>query len=177
VTLVWVTGISGAGKSTVCDMLKSRGCVAVDADWEGYNRWVDRRTGAVAVDAPSPVPPEWTDDHAWEIDVDRVRALARRVEPGVAFLFGSVENERDAWDLFDAVVCIVVDDETVRHRLATRSTNDFGKHPDELAKILGWNQTVEETYRHFGATIVDGTQPPTVVADKVEAVATSFVRP
>jgi dephospho-CoA kinase len=30
--LVWVTGSSGVGKSTVCALLKSRGELAVDAD-------------------------------------------------------------------------------------------------------------------------------------------------
>jgi hypothetical protein len=46
VPLVWVTGNSGAGKSAVCALLKSLGELAVDADWEGYNHWVDRTSGA-----------------------------------------------------------------------------------------------------------------------------------
>jgi adenylate kinase family enzyme len=33
--LVWVTGTSGVGKSTACELLKARGALAVDADWEG----------------------------------------------------------------------------------------------------------------------------------------------
>lgn len=48
--LVWVTGNSGVGKSTVCTLLKSLGELAVDADWEGYNHWVDRTSGQVVVD-------------------------------------------------------------------------------------------------------------------------------
>ena len=32
--LVWVTGNAGAGKSTVCALLKARGELAVDADGE-----------------------------------------------------------------------------------------------------------------------------------------------
>jgi dephospho-CoA kinase len=37
VALVWVTGNSGVGKSTVCALLKSLGELAFDADWEGYS--------------------------------------------------------------------------------------------------------------------------------------------
>ena len=46
VALVWVTGNSGAGKSTVCAELQRRGELAVDADWEGYSHWVDRVSGS-----------------------------------------------------------------------------------------------------------------------------------
>ncbi|WP_173083207.1 hypothetical protein [Phytohabitans rumicis] len=38
----------------------------------------------------------------------------------IAFLCGSVENEADVRDLFDLVVCLVIDEDTLRHRLATR---------------------------------------------------------
>jgi hypothetical protein len=57
--LVWVTGGSGVGKSTVCALLKGRAEVAVDADWEGYSHWVDRVSGQVVTNPPDPVPPGW----------------------------------------------------------------------------------------------------------------------
>jgi dephospho-CoA kinase len=64
VTLVWVTGNSGAGKSTVCEFLKSSGQLAFDADWEGYSHWVDRAGGNVVADPPYPVPAGWLDRFA-----------------------------------------------------------------------------------------------------------------
>jgi dephospho-CoA kinase len=36
VQLVWVTGSSGAGKSTVCEVLKALGIAAIDTDWDGF---------------------------------------------------------------------------------------------------------------------------------------------
>ncbi len=38
--LIWVTGISGAGKSTVSAVLKSTGSAAIDTDSDGFNHWV-----------------------------------------------------------------------------------------------------------------------------------------
>lgn len=169
VPVVWVTGNSGVGKSTVCTFLKSRGELAVDADWEGYNHWVDRTSGQVVVDPPDPVPAGWLDRFGWKISRAEVEALAARAHNQTAFLCGSVENEADVWDLFDLVVCLVVDNDTVRDRLLTRTTNSFGKHPEELAAALDCNDGVESTYRRLGATIIDGRRPLAEVAAAILA--------
>lgn len=171
VSLVWVTGSSGVGKSTVCALLKGLGELAVDADWDGYNHWVDRTSGQVVVDPPDPVPAGWLDRFAWHISRAEVEALVTRTYDKTAFLFGCVENEADVWNLFDLVVCVVVDNETLRDRLLTRTTNSFGQHPEELAAALEHSDRAESTYRRLGATIIDGTRPPADVADAILAAA------
>ncbi|GAA0279008.1 hypothetical protein [Cryptosporangium japonicum] len=168
-TLVWVTGNSGAGKSSVAGLLKRRGHDAIDADMEGYHHWVDRVSGARVSDPPDPVPPGWLNRFGWIIDRDRVVALAARATDRTVYLCGSVENEDEVLDLFDVVVCLVVDTPTLRSRLANRTTNSFGAHPEELAAALRDNVTAESTYRRLGATIIDATQPLAVVTDQVLA--------
>lgn len=165
--LVWVTGISGSGKSSVCVALRSLGHRAVDSDREGFSYWVHRRTGEVIVDPPYPVPPGWLGNFAWKIDVDRVKELAVAAASSETFLCGNAENEFDVWQYFDQVVCLVVDDETLRHRLATRMTNEFGKHPEELRAALDWNQSIARRYRELGASLVDATRPLAKVVDEV----------
>jgi hypothetical protein len=165
--LVWVTGASGAGKSAVCALLRGRGELAVDADREGYNQWVDRATGEAVVDPPDPVPPGWLDRYAWRIRRSLVEDLAAKALERDVFLCGYVENEAEVRDLFDRVVCVVIDDETMRERLRTRTTNSFGRHPEELAAALDHNVHLEATYRALGATIVDGTLPLEEVAGAI----------
>ena len=171
VTLVWVTGSPAAGKSTACALLRSRGELAVDADWEGYNHWFDRASGQVVTGPPYPVPPGWLDRYAWKISPPQVAALAAASRGRTTFLFGSVENEVEVWDHFDLVICLVIDDQTLRDRLRDRTNNHFGKHPEELAAALRWNPGNEAAYRGFGAVIIDGTRPPEEVASAVLAAA------
>ncbi|MCX2953523.1 dephospho-CoA kinase [Lentzea sp. NEAU-D7] len=164
---MWITGASGSGKSTVCALLKSRGEPAVDADWEGYNQWVDRVSGQVVAAPPDPVPQGWLDRFGWRMSRERVEDLAARARETDVFLCGYVENEAEVLDLFDLVICVVIDDETMRERLRTRTTNSFGKHPEELAAALEHNARLEAAYRARGAVVVDGTRPLEEVADAI----------
>jgi hypothetical protein len=82
-------------------------------------------------------------------------------------LCGSAENETDVRDLFDLIVGLVIDEATLRHRLATRTTNTFGQHPEELAAALKWNPRMRAIYESLGATIIDASKPATEVVDSV----------
>ncbi|MGN9816376.1 hypothetical protein ACTMUQ_13680 [Streptomyces sp. SD11] len=170
-TLVWVTGNSGAGKSTVGGVLRARGYVALDADEDGFSRWIDRATGELVVDPPDPVPEGWLDRYGWVIVRDRVEALVEESRSRVAFLCGSAENEADVRALFDLTVCLVIDDNTLRNRLATRTTNTFGRHPEELAAALKWNPLLQSLHESRGATVIDASRPlPEVVDGVIDAV-------
>ena len=165
--LVWVTGNSGAGKSTAAETLRRLGYTALDADEDGYSRWVTRSTHKVVFDPPDPVPPGWLTECGWEIDAIAVGDLARRAHDSIVFLCGSAENEATVRDLFDLVVCIVIDETTLRSRLATRTNNAFGQNPEELEAALYWNDRTERAYRRMGAVIVDGVQEPDKVAKDI----------
>jgi hypothetical protein len=171
VSLVWVTGNSGTGKSTACGLLAGRGELAAEADWDGYSHWADRATGQVVADPPDPVPAGWLYRYGWRISRAEVAALAARARDRTAFLCGSAENEADVRDLFDLVICLVADGQTLRDRLAARTSNAFGQHPEELAAVLDGNDGYEPAYRRRGAVIIDSRRPPAEVADAILAAA------
>jgi thymidylate kinase len=64
---------------------------------------------------------------------------------------------------------LVIDKDTLVERLATRTTNDYGKQPHEVDEIKGWHKNYEKQYQAFGATIVDATQPVEKVTDQILA--------
>lgn len=130
--------------------------------------WLDRETGLPAEDpGRGNRPMNWHERHWYPIVRERVEDLLPDARHGDVFLAGSVPNELDVWDLFTVVICLVVDDETLIHRLQTRTGNDFGKTAAVQDAVLGWNATSASDYERFGATLIDATQPLKDVVDEV----------
>lgn len=173
VAAILVTGSSGAGKSTICTSLKSQGRSAFDADWDGLNRWVNRATDDVVIDPPYPVPAGWLDHFGWEMSRSAVEELVANAREETVFICGSAENEAELLDLFDLVICLAIDNETLRNRLLTRDTNAFGTHPEEMAAAIQENDRSRSKYRDMGATVIDGTLPPAEVLEAVLAAVAS----
>jgi len=168
VSLVLVTGISGAGKSTVCVALQARGYEAHDMDL-GYAAWVHRGTGRTwPPDRPPDTDaPDWFERYEWRVVAEKVEALAARAQQRMIFLAGMATNGHEVWHLFSRVIYLSIDEPTLRRRVASRTTNDFGKTPNELAAILELHEFAEAQHRRAGATIIDATLPPEQVVDAV----------
>jgi thymidylate kinase len=66
------------------------------------------------------------------------------------------------------VVALVIDVDTLKRRVANRE-DSFGKLPEELERILRWHNNYEDSYRQFGALIVDATRPAEEVVDLILA--------
>jgi AAA domain len=173
--LVYVTGISGSGKSTVRAELRARGFVAHDVDEDGYKSWYRRDSGTPAREQRA-----WVDaDRPWQrrywLRVDRAKVVCLAADAkaagGPVFLCGTGPNDDEIWDLFDVVVNLTIGETVLKHRLGTRTNNDYGKHPEDLADIVGWNSVVAENMRAWGAVIIDAERPLAVVVDDVVRVA------
>ncbi len=169
--LFFVTGISGAGKSTVREELNRRGVRAYDTDEDEIAQWTHKVTGVVTpLLADAHRTPEFLEQNIWRADPDRVRELAREAEQQPVFLCGSVGNDDEVWDLFAKVFLLSIDESTMRRRLATRTAHDFGQRPHELELVLAWGTVIEAYYEGRGAITVDATQSPAAVVDRILAV-------
>jgi hypothetical protein len=172
--LYYVTGVSGSGKSAVLNELRGRGYDAYGVDEDRYGYWVERATGRI-----SDLPPsaghadlhQWYGDHRWTLDPSKIRELRQRADDPArpVFLCGTAEGDAAVWNDFTGVLALVVDEETLKHRLAQRS-DPYGKRPEELGQILSWQRSFADTYRGFGATIIDATRSVREVVDEVLAV-------
>ncbi|OIV39319.1 hypothetical protein BIV57_00260 [Mangrovactinospora gilvigrisea] len=176
-SLIYVTGLSGTGKSAVLKELRARGFCARGVDEDAFADWISRATGERAEldrDDPDLDRHVWFAAHDWVLSVERITALhaeAQRLGEPV-FLCGVAAGDDKVWHLFAKVVALVADAPTVTARLAARGEG-YGSSPEELAAILGWHTTFEANYRRFGATIVDAVQPLGRVVDQVIAEASS----
>lgn len=168
--LVAVTGIPGSGKSTIYVRLKALGLDAWDTDEDALSEWRDRESKLPVAEPEDWHDPVGTRSIEYRVRRDRVERLRQRARDHTVYLCGCAGGEEEFWDLLDLVICVAVDDTTLRRRLAVRTTNRYGKAPHELSSILEANATWAEDYRSLGAVLVDGTLPiDEVVAAVVRA--------
>jgi shikimate kinase len=59
----------------------------------------------------------------------------------------------------DHIVLLTAPAAVLVARLATRTTNPYGKHPDEVARVLALQQTVEPLLRRGAGVEVDTSAP------------------
>ena len=162
---VLVTGMSGTGKSTVIATLAARGYKAVDADDGEWSEWAnvpgDDEPGASS-------DPNWvwrTKDWMWR--EDRVQRLLATEDAGVLFVGGCAPNQGKFYAQFDHAVLLSAPAAVLVERLATRTTNSYGKHPDEVARVLGHLQTVEPRLRRSASLEVDTSAPLDQVVETI----------
>jgi dephospho-CoA kinase len=170
-SLVFITGISGSGKSTVLTELKSRGHEAFGTDEEDIAGFYDRKTGELLTDWrerwEEHRTPEWIKKYDWKVSREKIEALAAQAKDYTIYLCGGSSNDKEMWDLFSAIVVLSIDQKTLKHRLANRTENDYGKAPHELQLILGWHKGLETSHKKHGHHIIDSTQPVEKVVDEI----------
>jgi len=153
-----LTGMSGVGKSTVIEELAARGYRAVDTDYGGLSE-------LVSVPEDEPTGLGRGQDWAWQ--EDRIQDLLSADDTEVLFLGGTSPNQGKFYPLFDHVVLLTAPADVIVERLATRTTNPYGKRPEEVARVLGLPQTVEPVLRRGAGHVVDTNVPLAWVVAKV----------
>lgn len=170
--LYYLTGIAGSGKSTVLAELRNRGYEAYDVDEAGpaTAKWHHNTTGFVHPKSSvkqEDRTPEFLANHSWKVPRQEVIDLAEQSGSKTVFLGGTIANESELQDLFDTVFALAIDDNTLKHRLATRTNNDWGKSPHELAYTLAVNQELDERYRKSGYVVIDANKTTDAIITEI----------
>jgi dephospho-CoA kinase len=134
--------MSATGKSTIIRELAARGYNAIDLDSPAWSEYRD-------IDGTS----EWV----WR--EDRVRSLLDSTSRGDLFVSGCASNQGEFARRFDHVVLLSAPVAVVLERLASRTTNDFGKDPAERARILDDIAQVEPLLRRAATLELDASAP------------------
>lgn len=143
-----MTGMSGTGKSTALRELATRGFAVVETDQDGWSAWSELEGGYV-----------WLED--------RVDELLKRVDGQTLFVSGTVSNQGRFYPYFDAVVLLSAPADVLLRRIATRTTNEYGKSADERELILRDLADVEPLLRAACTHEIDATQPVDRVVEQL----------
>ena len=161
-----MTGMAGTGKSSALVELGRRRYRVVDTDnpgWREYRQYVD------AVDDLHRGGYLWVEDAMTRLlDSDDAQAL---------FVAGGVRNQSKFYDRFDAVVLLTAPPDVILHRVAARTTNDYGRTPLERAEILADLAEVEPLLRQECTHELDASRPlDEVVADLIAIASSDIAR-
>lgn len=150
---VLIDGGSGTGKTTVAKELQRLGYHAINSDEICYNG--DPVTGE----------PVTTHSHdTWIWDAQKLTDLLAS-DNEVTFICGGSRNRDQFIDRFDRVFELIIDEKTLRHRIATRPGNGWGKRAEELELILQIHHN--DPNRPKGAIEIDAVRPLVHVVDEI----------
>ena len=130
--------MSGTGKSSVIGALAARGYKAVDTDdgWcealpDGRQRWRE----------------------------EAIEQLLATEDAGVLFVAGCEENQARFHPRFDVIILLSAPAEILAGRLASRTSNSYGKTPGELRRVFDDLQVVEPLLRNAADYEISTTMP------------------
>ena len=143
---ILVTGRSGTGKSSALAELARRDYRTVDTDEPGWT--IEDADGG-----------RWWDE-------ERIAQLLAEEGPTL-YVSGTVTNQGRFYDRFDAVVLLSAPGNVLLHRLATRTTNDYGKSAHERTLVLSQRREVEPLLRATCTHEIDAKQPLDAVVERL----------
>lgn len=151
-----IEGLSGTGKTSVCNELQRRGYRAIHGDRELAYRG-DPETG-------EPTEGFAHEHHIWH--VGKVRALVANQDETVTFFCGGSRNSSKFIDIFDRVFILEVDLAALNRRLDERPDDEWGGgKPTDRELIARWHQTKEDIPKN--GIVIDATAPIARVVDEI----------
>jgi hypothetical protein len=140
--------MSGTGKSTVVRILSQRGLRAFDAD-----------DGELSEYREMPGLPGEGPVIEWVWREDRINELLSSASADGLVLSGCASNQGQFYPRFDAIVLLTAPDELLLERLATRTTNPYGRSPVQREEVIRNKHAVEPMLRRRATLEIDTSAP------------------
>jgi len=139
---ILITGMSGAGKTTVLDELARRGHRVIDTDYDGW----ELADGM------------WDEPRMAELLASNHRLVVS----------GTAVNQGLFYDRFGAVVLLSAPMDVLLERVSTRTNNPYGKTAEDQESIRTHVRDVEPLLRRGATLELDGRLAVSVLADRIE---------
>lgn len=136
--IIFVTGLSGVGKSTVLRALGKEGYKVVDTD-EGYT--MVQKNGGIEERV---------------LDEEKITRLIMNCKHDL-ILSGCYSNQVKFYEQFKHVVLLKADLDVMLTRINDRTSNHYGKRPDERSEVINSYEHVLPLLETSSDIIIDTT--------------------
>ena len=164
---IYITGVSGTGKTTIARELEKRGFYAISIDEvSGLCSWIHQKTLEKHGGKDTPLTREFVNQHDWICDVEYLKELLGKANDEV-FVLGMAGNQDEFLPMFDKILLLRCSPETFSKRIDGRTDNDFGKDPEIKRQILNRYKSYAEEMLSRGAVSINTDRPIEVVVEDV----------
>jgi dephospho-CoA kinase len=164
---VFITAVSGVGKSAVISELVKRGYTAYDADDRDLKltRLEVKETGE-PVDWPEGFV-DWS-YYSWNADEDKLQELL--ASDDTVFVAGFLGNQEKLYHYFDKLIALTLDPEEHARRLRTRPKREFGDDNKNNQRRLEMYSTHMSKFAASGFVMVDNSGSLEATVDHIKQI-------
>lgn len=116
--VIFITGLSGVGTTSALKQLEKEGYKVVDTDY-GYVKEI--KVGDI-------------EEIVW--DEEKIMQLLEKYKESHLFISGCYSNQGRFYKYFDYVVLLKAELKVMLDRINKRTSNNYGKSPEERAKVI-----------------------------------------
>lgn len=137
--IIFITGLSGVGNSSALEQLEKEGFNVVDTDY-GYVKTI--KNGDM-------------EERVW--DEEKITHLIEQYKDSHLFISGCYGNQGKFYKCFDHVVLLKADLSVMLDRINKRTSNNYGKSPEERAEVIDSYENVLPLLEKSSDIIIDTT--------------------
>lgn len=174
-SLNFITGAPGSGKTAVTNEIAARGFNIYDTDdpnHTGIAGWHNLETGEyVAGFNELELSEELLTTHIWKLTDEALDEFQMRSKTALIYLCGRLRDAQSVVSISRHTLFLTVADQTIEKRLAKRAQIPdevaWGREPWQVERSIAVNRQIEEEYRKIGAIMIDANQPLADVVDRI----------
>ena len=167
-SLIYIKGTPGTGKTSLVQKMLDLGYCAFDAD--------DPRIGGPFniekrkfVYYPTVLSEEWYSHHNFYLKPSAIRKLKKDSELKDVFLFSTASNELNFVDMYDKILFLDLKLEELIKRIQNRDNNSYGKTKHELIQILNKYKKDRKLIIQCDVHLIDASKPIGDVVNQILA--------
>lgn len=169
---ILITGVSGVGKTSLSNKLNELGYKSYDIDdVPGLFTMIHRET-KLPIENHDNFDLNKVKVMTWICDIPKLKSIIDEEKGDLAFYCGNGSNIYQFMELFDKVILLTTNMETTKHRLSTRTNNNFARTEEVQEYVLGKKDEWENEMIKRGAFVVDVHEKLDAVAQEVIEMAT-----